>query len=120
MEPSYDNAVQVVFIKIHLPKEVGEDVVDTYVKTMGEVWVLLDEKNCDPLSIADGVCENIDKVMAKTPKKERVPKLKSLLNNAMATLETCSQIELVRSAEVVRHWVMMLSEADRRDYTKYC
>ena len=81
----------------------GEDVVGAQVKTIGEVWVELDKKYGNPLSIADGVCENIDKQMVKTLRRETVPKLHSLLRNVAATLETVGWTELVRSAETVRH-----------------
>ena len=95
--------IQLVIIKNDFPKDVGKDVVGAQLKTIGEVWAELDKKYGNPLSIADGVHKNIDEQTTKTLKRERVPKLHSLLRNASRTLETVGQTELVRSAEAVRH-----------------
>ena len=72
----------------------------------------MDKKYGDPLFIADGIRENIDQQMAMTQRRERVPKLHSLLRNAAATLESLGQTELVHSAEAVRYWATMLLEAE--------
>ena len=66
MEPQYEDAAQVSLVKDYLPKDVVEDMVGAHVRTIEEVWMQLDARYGDPLSIVDNTCQNIEQVFAKT------------------------------------------------------
>ena len=86
---------QVSLVKYYLPKNEADEVVGAYVKTMGEVWVQLDKRFGDPVIIADDTCQSIKQLLGRTLGKEFIPRFHSLVRNAAATLEACSQAEQV-------------------------